>query len=75
MISVSDQKKPEKNVKKEESARTRHADLSDSYLSKSVCSSTDCTGLIPSLPSSEEELEAYEKMYSFCPKNTAQTKH
>lgn len=31
-----------------------------------TCSSTDCTGLIPALPSSEAELEAYEEMYQFC---------
>lgn len=30
-----------------------------------VSSSGDCTGLIPSLPSSEAELEAYEQMYHF----------
>lgn len=40
--------------------------LSDSCFSKSICSATDCTGLIPALPSSEEELEAYEEMYQFC---------
>lgn len=33
----------------------------DSYTS----SYGDCTGLIPSLPSSEAELEAYEQMYHF----------
>ncbi len=31
-----------------------------------ACSATDCTGLIPALPESEEELEAYEEMYQFC---------
>ncbi len=40
--------------------------FSDSCFSKSICSSMDCTGLIPALPSSEAELEAYEKMYQFC---------
>lgn len=39
---------------------------SDSDFSRSICSSTDCTGLIPSLPSTEAELEAYEEMYQFC---------
>jgi hypothetical protein len=34
--------------------------------SKSICSSMDCTGLIPALPSLEAELEAYEEMYQFC---------
>lgn len=35
--------------------------------SEGICSSTDCTGLIPAMPSSEAELEAYEEMYPFCP--------
>ena len=29
------------------------------------CSATDCTGLIPSLPQSKEELEAYEDLYPY----------
>lgn len=36
-----------------------------------ISSSTDCTGLIPALPSSEAELEAYEEMYQFCAKKPA----
>ncbi len=65
----------EKNIqkkveKKGESARTEDVDLTDSCYSRSVCSSMDCTGLIPALPSSEEELEAYEEMYRFCPEET-----
>lgn len=43
----------------------RFTDLSDSCFTRSVCSSTDCTGLIPALPSSRAELEAYEDMYQF----------
>lgn len=39
-----------------------------------ACSATDCTGLIPSLPSSEEELEAYEEMYRFCAKAQSKIK-
>ena len=30
-----------------------------------ACSATDCTGLIPSLPESEDQLEAYEALYPF----------
>ena len=60
-----------KTAKKGESARTENTDLSDSCLSKSVCSSTDCTGLIPALPSSEDELESYEEMYEFCLEDAA----
>ena len=33
-----------------------------------VCSATDCTGLIPAGPASEEELEQYEELYPFLPK-------
>ena len=29
------------------------------------CSSMDCTGLIPSLPQSEAELESYEELYPY----------
>lgn len=44
-----------------------------SYLDTScVCSATDCTGLIPSLPDSEAELDAYEEMYQFCLKGKNQ---
>jgi len=32
------------------------------------CSATDCTGLIPSLPQSKEELEAYEDLYPYISK-------
>ena len=28
-----------------------------------ACSATDCTGLIPSLPQDEAEMEAYEDLY------------
>lgn len=28
-----------------------------------ACSSMDCTGLIPSLPETEAELESYEELY------------
>lgn len=45
--------------------------LEDSCFSKSICSATDCTGLIPALPSTEAELEAYEEMYQFCLQNAA----
>ena len=32
-----------------------------------AASSQDCTGLIPSLPESEAELESYEDLYHFLP--------
>ncbi len=45
--------------------------LHGSEFSKSICSAMDCTGLIPSLPDSEAEQEAYEEMYQFCLTNAA----
>ena len=33
-----------------------------------ACSSMDCTGLIPSLPQSEEEKEHYEELYPYITK-------
>lgn len=36
------------------------------YLSNAA-SARDCTGLIPSLPKSEEELESYNDVYQFEP--------
>jgi len=36
------------------------------YLGKS-CSAQDCTGLIPSAPANQAELEAYEDIYPYLP--------
>lgn len=30
-----------------------------------ACSATDCTGLMPTLPHSEAELESYRELYSY----------
>lgn len=38
------------------------------YLSNAA-SSQDCTGLIPSKPESEAELQSYEDLYHFLPPN------
>ena len=32
-----------------------------------ACSAGDCTGLIPALPGSRAELEAYEELYHYLP--------
>lgn len=58
-------------TKKQNSEAAESLDFSGSCFSKSICSSTDCTGLIPALPSSEAELEAYEEMYQFCLANAS----
>lgn len=55
-----------KSTKKMESSADLQDSMEYSNFSKSICSSTDCTGLIPALPSSDSELEAYEEMYEFC---------
>ncbi len=34
----------------------------------SLCSATDCTGLIPTLPLSDSEITSYEQLYHFLPK-------
>ena len=62
--SMSEKDSGKENRKQESDAGK--TGFSDSCFSKSICSSTDCTGLIPALPSSEAELEAYEEMYQFC---------
>lgn len=52
-------------MKPEKSKDPYGVDLSKSYID--ACSSTDCTGLIPSLPQSEAEIESYDNMYHFLP--------
>ena len=32
-----------------------------------LCSSMECTGLIPALPENEDQLESYEELYPFLP--------
>ncbi|MBE7048485.1 MAG: hypothetical protein E7393_03830 [Ruminococcaceae bacterium] len=34
-----------------------------------ACSSTDCTGLIPTPPQTEEEMESYMAIYDYQPPN------
>jgi len=50
--------------------KKRNQEIIDSYdyLSNSA-SKQDMTGLIPSQPTSEEELESYEDLYHFLPPN------
>lgn len=39
---------------------------SDSYdVDIQACSTTDCTGLIPSLPQSDAEIESYKDLYPY----------
>ena len=39
-----------------------------------ACSAWDCTGLIPSLPENEEELDAYEDIYPYIQRPVEQNK-
>lgn len=59
--------------KKEKQENARVIDSYD-YLSNAA-SSMDCTGLIPALPSSREELEAYEDVYHYQPPHLDKEKH
>ena len=39
--------------------------MDDDTIERKISSAMDCTGLIPSLPHSEEELEAYAELYRY----------
>lgn len=39
------------------------------------CSAMDCTGLIPSLPQSQAELEAYEDLYPYITRANTPEEH
>lgn len=54
-------------TKKREKSNQEIIDSYD-YLSNAA-SSQDCTGLIPSRPESEAELQSYEDLYHFLPPN------
>ncbi len=44
----------------------KNQELIDNYdYLKNAASSMDCTGLIPSLPQSEAELDAYNELYQY----------
>ncbi len=45
--------------------------LTDPFLSGCVSSDTECTGLMPTPPVSEAEMEAYEELYPFSPAQVA----
>lgn len=55
-------------MKKETNKKTNQEIIEGyDYLGNS-CSATDCTGLIPSAPSSQAERESYEEVYHYQPK-------
>lgn len=60
------QKEKTKQTQKEASKENQRIIDSYDYLSNAA-SSQDCTGLIPSAPLNEEELESYNALYKFQP--------
>ncbi|MDO4522427.1 MAG: hypothetical protein Q4B57_04670 [Eubacteriales bacterium] len=58
-------KEYKKGLHKKQEENQRIIDSYD-YLGKAA-SPTDCTGLIPSAPRSDDEIEAYEDLYPFLP--------
>lgn len=61
------EKKDTRNKKSETTTSKNNYDIDIQ-----ACSTTDCTGLIPATPETEEEMEAYEDIYPYIPhaKNT-----
>lgn len=53
-------------MKKESKKLTKQSINDYDYLTNAA-SAMDCTGLIPSLPQSEEELESYNDVYQYRP--------
>lgn len=48
--------------------KTENQRIIDSYdFLANAASTQDCTGLIPALPTSREELESYEEVYHYQP--------
>ncbi len=57
-------------MKPENNKERTNQEIIDSYdYLSNAASSQDCTGLIPSRPLSEAELESYEDLYHFLPPN------
>lgn len=50
-----------------DASRERYGFSIDDYDISNTSSSTDCTGLMPSLPQNEEERESYEDIYRYTP--------
>ncbi len=57
--------------------KDKTANLQDSEEYKYIkpCSAQDCTGLIPSAPENETELENYEELYPFLPQIPSDSKY
>lgn len=55
------------NKEKKESKRSNQERIDACDYLASAASAMDCTGLIPSAPTSRAELKAYEELYPFLP--------
>ncbi len=57
-----------KSEKKESNKKAESTTSKNNYdIDIQACSTMDCTGLIPSAPQSESELESYEDLYPYIP--------
>lgn len=64
----SDTKKHAKEFFQEENLNKENERIIDSYdYLANAASTQDCTGLIPAIPESDEELESYKDIYHFEP--------
>ncbi|MDO4312627.1 MAG: hypothetical protein Q4C52_06055 [Eubacteriales bacterium] len=65
----------DKSLQNKRAASVNNQKIIDSYDYLSNAASTqDCTGLIPSAPQNEEELESYNALYKFQPPKIPNTK-
>lgn len=69
-------KQTEKVLKNQKTTSEENQRIIDSYDYLSNAASTqDCTGLIPSAPLNEEELESYNALYKYQPPKIPDTNH
>ena len=69
-------RRADKAVKNQKAASKENQKIIDSYDYLSNAASTqDCTGLIPSAPLNEEELESYNALYKYQPPEIPDPNH
>lgn len=54
-------------MKKTDSTKKESPSFKDEDFDIQACAAMDCTGLIPSLPLSDAELESYNELYGYLP--------
>ena len=65
LLNINPVTEPEKKPEKEPPVQDPYGTDDTAYPDIKACSATDCTGLIPSLPQSEAELESYAEIYHY----------